>query len=97
MQHVNSAPEQVAADHDSRPKVAVGRDGEIFVTWIQPLAKPYTGFILFARSTDGGKSFAAPLTAHANRDEITHRFDAIAVDGAGRIFVSWIDKRSVRD
>lgn len=95
VQHVNSAPEQVAADHDSRPKVAVGRDGEIFVTWTQPLAKPYTGFIRFARSTDGGKSFAAPLTVHANRDEITHRFDAIAVDGAGRIFVSWIDKRDV--
>ncbi|MFJ1256700.1 sialidase family protein [Cupriavidus sp. CuC1] len=94
-QRVNNAPEQVAADHDSRPKVATGRDGEIFVTWTQPLAKPYTGFIRFARSTDGGKSFAAPLTVHANRDEITHRFDAIAVDRAGRIFVSWIDKRDV--
>ncbi|MFJ1256393.1 sialidase family protein [Cupriavidus sp. CuC1] len=95
VQHVNSAPELVAADNDSRPKVAIGRDGEIFVTWTQPLAKPYTGFIRFARSTDGGKSFAAPLTVHANRDEITHRFDAIAVDRAGRIFVSWIDKRDV--
>jgi hypothetical protein len=95
VRHVNSAPEQVAADHESRPKVATGRDGEIFVTWTQPLARPYTGFIRFARSTDDGKSFAAPLTIHANRDEITHRFDAIAVDGAGRIFVSWIDKRDV--
>ncbi|CAG9184408.1 hypothetical protein LMG23992_05222 [Cupriavidus laharis] len=95
VQRVNSAPEQVAADHESRPKVATGPNGEIFVTWTQPLAKPYTGFIRFARSADGGKSFSAPLTVHANRDQITHRFDAIAVDGAGRVFVSWIDKRDV--
>ncbi len=93
--HVNSAPEQVAADHESSPKVAVGRNGEIFVTWTQPLAKPYTGFIRFARSADGGKSFAAPVTVHANRDQIAHRFDAIAVDAASRVFVSWIDKRDV--
>ncbi|MCY1288027.1 BNR repeat-like domain protein [compost metagenome] len=95
VQHVNSVPESVAADHDSRPKVAAGRDGEIYITWTQPLARPYTGFIRFARSTDGGKTFAAPVTVHANRDQIAHRFDAIAVDPAGRVFVSWIDKRDV--
>lgn len=95
VQHVNRVPEAVAADHDSRPKVATGRDGEIYVTWTQPLPKPYTGFIRFARSADGGKTFAAPVTVHANRDQIAHRFDAIAVDPAGRVFVSWIDKRDV--
>jgi hypothetical protein len=94
-QHVNSAPEPVAADHESRPKVAAGRDGEIYVTWTQPLPTPWTGFIRLARSTDGGKSFAEPLTVHANRDQIAHRFDAISVDHAGRVFVSWIDKRDV--
>lgn len=95
VQHVNHGPEQVAADRESRPKVAIGPNGEIFVTWTQALATPYTGFIRFARSTDGGKSFAAPLTVHTNRDQIAHRFDAIAVDTAGRVFVSWIDKRDV--
>ncbi|WP_116359650.1 sialidase family protein [Cupriavidus taiwanensis] len=93
--HVNATPEPVAADHESRPKVATGRDGEIYITWTQPLPKPWTGFIRFARSTDGGQTFAEPLTVHANRDQIAHRFDALAVDPAGRVFVSWIDKRDV--
>ena len=32
VQHVNRVPEPVAADHYSRPKVAAGRDGEIYIT-----------------------------------------------------------------
>lgn len=93
---VNDEPEPVAADHDSRPKVAIGKADEIYVTWTRPLGKPYTGFIRFSRSLDGGGSFSKPRTVHSNRDEITHRFDAIEVDPAGRIFIAWIDKRDVQ-
>jgi hypothetical protein len=92
-QAVNAAAEPVAADGDSRPRIATGSAGEIYVTWTQPLAKPYTGFIRFARSTDGGQSFGAPVTVHADRQQITHRFDSIAVTRDGKVFVAWIDKR----
>jgi hypothetical protein len=90
---VNAAPEGVGADGDARPKIAIGAKGELFVTWTQPLAKPYTGLIRFARSTDGGRTFAAPVTVHTDRQEITHRFDALAVNRAGQLFIAWIDKR----
>jgi hypothetical protein len=92
-QAVNGQPEPVAADGDSRPKIATGPGGELYVTWTQPRAKPYTGFVRFARSVDGGKTFAAPITVHADRQEITHRFDSIAVTPDGKVFVAWIDKR----
>jgi hypothetical protein len=78
---------------DARPKVAIGSGGEVYVTWTRPLSKPYTGEIRFSRSVDGGQSFTAPITVHADRQEITHRFDAISVNRAGQIFVAWIDKR----
>lgn len=90
---VNTDTERVAADGDSRPKIAVGKDGALYVTWTRPLAKPYTGEVRFARSLDGGASWSEAITVHADRQEITHRFDALAVDGEGRIFVAWIDKR----
>jgi hypothetical protein len=32
---------------------------------------------------------------HHDREEITHRFDAMAVDGHGRIVIAWIDKRDL--
>jgi hypothetical protein len=90
---VNATPEPIGADGDARPKIAFGPDGEIYVTWTRPLAKPYTGLIRFARSLDGGRKFDAPITVHTDRQEITHRFDALAVTRDGKIFVAWIDKR----
>lgn len=92
-QPVNARPEPIAADGDNRPKVAAAPSGAIHVTWTQPLAKPFTGLVRHARSIDGGRSFAEPLTVHADRQEITHRFDALAVTPQGRVFVAWIDKR----
>jgi hypothetical protein len=80
---------------DARPKLALGAGGEIYVTWTRPLAKPYTGEIRLARSVDGGRTFSAPQVVHRDRQEITHRFDALAVNARGQVFVVWIDKRDL--
>lgn len=90
---VNAAAEPIGAEGDARPKIALGAGGEVYVTWTKPLAKPYTGEIRFARSTDGGNMFSAPVTVHTDRQEITHRFDALTVTREGKVFVAWIDKR----
>lgn len=90
---VNLTPEPIGAESDARPKIAVGPKGELYVSWTQPLAKPYTGYIRLARSLDRGKSFSAPVTVHADRQEITHRFDAVTVNREGRVFIAWVDKR----
>ncbi|PWF47990.1 sialidase family protein [Massilia glaciei] len=86
-------PEALAAEGESRPKLAFGTRGEIYVAYTRPLAKPYTGEIRFARSLDGGETFSRPVTVHLNRDEITHRFESLIVDRAGRVYIAWIDKR----
>ncbi len=90
---VNNSLEATDMGADSRPKIVLGTGGEIYVTWTRPLGKPFTGAIRFARSLDGGRSFSAPVTVHADRQEITHRFDAMAVNNQGQLFVAWIDKR----
>lgn len=35
------------------------------------------------------------MTVHADRQEITHRFDALTVTRDGKLFVAWIDKRDM--
>ena len=92
---VNAVPEGIGAEGDARPKIALGPRGEIYVTWTKPLAKPYTGDIRFARSLDGGNTFSAPVTVHTDRQEITHRFDALTVARDGKLFIAWIDKRDM--
>jgi hypothetical protein len=90
---VNAQAEAVVADGDSRPHLAIGSAGEIYVTWTQSLGAGHIGYIRFARSTDAGRSFGEPLTVHGDRRLIAHAFDSIAVSSEGKVFVAWIDKR----
>lgn len=92
---VNARPEPVAAEGDARPKVAAGSRGEVYVSWTRPLSKPYTGEIRFARADAADAPFSEPLTVHTDRQEITHRFDALTVGPGGRVYVAWIDKRDL--
>lgn len=92
---INPQAEKVGADGELRPKIALGQNGEIYVTWTQALDKPYSGDIKFSRSTDGGLHFSTPIVVNRNRDIITHRFDSLAVSNDGTIYVAWIDKRDL--
>jgi len=92
---VNAQAEPIYDSAENRPKIAFGPHDELYVSWSQPRAKPYTGFVRFARSLDGGAHFSAPITVHHDRSEITHRFDTLAVDGHGRVVIAWIDKRDL--
>lgn len=89
---VNAEPESVLGDGENRPKI-IARKGVVYISYTQGLAKPMTGDIRFSRSTDGGKSFSAPITVNDNREIISHRFDSLAVNGQGHIYVAWVDKR----
>lgn len=91
---INADPEPVSASGDNRPKIAVARDGSIYVAWTRAMAKPYTGEIRFARSDDG-KTFSPPITVHQDRSEITHAFESMVVAGDGRVALAWIDKRDL--
>jgi pterin-4a-carbinolamine dehydratase len=92
---VNADPEAITAEGDSRPKIAIGKKGEVYVSWTRALDKPYSGDIRFSRSLDAGKNFSAPLTVNDNRDVISHRFDSLVVDNEGRVFLAWLDKRDI--
>jgi hypothetical protein len=92
---VNPKPMKVAADAEARPKIAVAGNGNIYLSWTESLKKPFAGYIWFARSIDGGKSFETPYIVHRDRAEITHRFDALQVAQDGSITVAWVDKRDL--
>lgn len=84
-----------SADGENRPKIAFGPDGQVVVSYTEPLSRPFSGRIRMLRSSDGGRSFSAPFTVHADRQLITHRFESIAFDARGRLHALWIDKRDL--
>lgn len=92
---VNKTSQKVAARGEARPKIAIGTEGNVYLTWTQGLKKRFAGYVWFARSVDGGKSFEQPRIVHQDRAEITHRFDNLTVAANGNITVTWIDKRDL--
>jgi hypothetical protein len=90
---VNRAPERILARAENRAKIQLDNAGNIYISWTQPLSKPYTGHIRFSRSVDGGQSFSQPITVNDDLQEISHRFDTLLVNGDGEVFISWLDKR----
>ena len=86
-------PEAVEANGEGRPKLAFGPQRQVYISYTRPLGKPHTGDIRFVRSTDGGASFTDPFTVQRDRTPVTHRFDTLHADRAGRIYLAWIDER----
>ena len=92
---INPSAQKIGADGEARPKIAISKEGNIYLTWTEALKTPFAGYIWFARSIDDGKSFEKPYIVHQDRAEITHRFDALNVTPQGQITVAWVDKRDL--
>jgi len=92
---VNPVAENIAADGENRPKIAVTREGRAHVSYTSSLEQPFSGHIRFSRSTDGGKTFSEPVTVNDNREIISHRFETLAVNDRGQVFIAWLDKRDL--
>jgi len=90
---VNAAPEPILADGENRPKLLALPSGSVVVSWSRRLGKQFTGEVRIARSADGGRSFAPPLTVHRDRQEIGHSFETLIADRQGRVYAFWLDKR----
>lgn len=90
---VNRVPEPIATNGENRPKVLTGPAGELYVVWNRPLEARFSGNVRFSRSTDGGRTFAEPLTVNTDQETFGHRFEAMALAPDGRLYVAWLDKR----
>ncbi|MGB6144304.1 MAG: exo-alpha-sialidase, partial [Rhodanobacter sp.] len=90
---VNAKPEAVYATGENRPKIVFGPAGEVYVQWTEKPAAGWVGDVRFARSSDGGKTFAAPITVNHDTALATRGFDSLAVAGNGDVVSAWIDGR----
>ena len=92
---VNSKPEAIAAEGESRPKIKLDAQGNIYLTWVLTLDKKRSTYVRFSRSNDGGKHFSAPVTVNDNVEIIRHRFDSLAIGKNGELFIAWLDARDI--
>ena len=93
---VNRKPEAISARGENRPKIVVrtvGKKSNIYVSWTKPLKKRFTGHIRFSYSNDGGEHFSQPVIVNDDLSVTGHRFEALAINEQGHIYLSWLDKR----
>lgn len=88
---VNQTAEKIDAHGENHPDIALGPEGQIYVSWTHPLAKPWTSEVRFAGSRDGGKTYSMPVTISGDGANAGRGFDALAVAGNGDVVVAWID------
>lgn len=86
-------PENILADGENRPRIAIANDGTVLLTWVQSLPQKYSGNVRFARSTDSGQTFSPPITLNDDGRITSHRFASMAIDGMGRVVIAWLDAR----
>jgi hypothetical protein len=87
------APFGVAERGRRRPRLAAGRDGEIYCLWEDARSGPID--LYFNRSDDGGTTWLAEdLRLNTNAAGTSHlAAPAIACDDVGRVYAVWRDNR----
>lgn len=97
---VNDRPGDAAPHEQAPAQVAIGQDGGVYVLWQNNVKVPGRRFpasdLRFARSTDGGRTFAPAITVNDDAGGIpsSHTFHDLAVAPDGTVWVSWIDSRA---
>lgn len=94
VERVNATPESIDANGEARPKLAVGPNGEVYVSYTRKGEKPFTGDIRFSRRLPDA-SFSEPVIVNDDGLVTGHRFDTLAVAPSGRVQLFWIDKRDL--
>jgi len=90
---INRTPELMYDDGENRPKIVLGHNQEVYVSWTHKTNGRYSGDVRFSRSLDAGLTFEAPVTINSDRALISHRFDAMKLNDQGHLYIVWIDKR----
>jgi hypothetical protein len=87
----------IEAHGESPPKVAFGPDGSLNALYVVGKVVPGNRFPLaalrFTRSSDGGRTWSAPVSVTDDREFGSHNFHALHAGQDGALYVTWLDSR----
>jgi len=90
---VNTDPGEAKAWRGDPPTVKVGPDDTIYVGWTGSIPNASGTTLNLSTSHDRGSTFSAPVKVNDDTEPASHGMHSLALDGAGRVFVAWLDER----
>ncbi|NRB37701.1 MAG: exo-alpha-sialidase [Pseudomonadales bacterium] len=90
---VNPEAEKIATRGENRPKIALDKAGNIYLSWANPLPQKWSSNIRFAWSADAGKHFSQAVTINDDGLMTGHSFNEMVVSDDGQVFITWLDGR----
>jgi hypothetical protein len=93
---VNPEPGGATAWRGDAPSVAVSAEGAVYVAWTARPAEGGQATTLYvSASRDGGRSFGEPVRVNDDFAPGVHGMHSLAAGADGRVYVAWLDERSV--
>ncbi|MDZ4803066.1 MAG: sialidase family protein [Bryobacteraceae bacterium] len=89
---VNDVPGEVAAHHESSPRMSVRSRSEFYILW-QTRRDGEASALRFARSTNWGESFSKAGDVEPGNATASQGFYNMAVSPKGVVYVAWLDGR----
>ena len=91
---VNTQAEKISTRGENRPKIAIDGVGNIYLSWVTPLAKRFTSNVRFSFLAANSQEATAPITVNNDGLLTGHSFNELSVTTSGNIFISWLDGRA---
>lgn len=95
---LNPQAGQATAWRGDAPTIAIGADNRVYAGWTASV-KTGAGVgtdLYVSVSSDGGKTFDAPVRVNDDSEPASHGMHSLAIDKSGKIYVAWLDERNVK-
>lgn len=89
---INPTAQKTDTSNATRPVLAIGPEGNIYVAWTEVLKTAQTAHIWLTRSIDGGKTFERPTMLYQDEAKVLGGLAALNVSQSA-ITVLWLKKR----
>ncbi len=97
---VNPEKGQAKSWFGDAPTIKISNDNRIYIGWtakVEGAPKPSANVLNLSVSSDGGKTFAAPVKVNDDAAPTSHGMHSLAIGADGRVFMAWLDERNLKN
>jgi hypothetical protein len=97
---VNAEKGQAKSWFGDAPTIKISGDNRIYIGWtakVEGAPKPSANVLNLSVSSDGGKTFAAPVKVNDDAAPASHGMHSLAIGADGRVFMAWLDERNLKN